>query len=165
MNGFVEINEDLEMLGRPKTLLVYTSSRELEIQWTGWVVHKRTIHPPSSKSSLWSRPDFQLPVMPLFPIIWILSVKHCVVISQPIVGSGTGRNYILVLPRHQPSGSPGLICKMSQWPKWSLRSFPTLTVSALSVKHPRLGRTLILTIVSYYPVFRAILCALDQLAG
>lgn len=77
MNGFVEINEDLETLGRPETLLIYTSSRELEIQWTGWVVHKRTIHPPSSKPSLWSRPDFQLPVMPLSNYLDPISQTLC----------------------------------------------------------------------------------------
>lgn len=60
MNGFVEINENLEVLGRPRHLLIYISPQELGIQWTGWVVQKHTIHPPSSKPSLWSRPGLQL---------------------------------------------------------------------------------------------------------
>lgn len=160
MNGFVEINESLEVLGRPKHLLICISPGELGIQWTGgWCRNIQfTLPPPNPPCGQGLASNFHF-----FAIIWILSVKHSVATSQPIVSWETGGNCIVELPCHQPSVNRRPHLQMSPWPKWSIRSLSTDILCPFCETPQTWGDS-----VSYHcfltPEFRTI-HALDQLAG
>lgn len=111
-NGFVEQHEKLEVLGRRGPLLIYIFQRTWNLVDRVGGTPTYTTRPSSSKLSLCRGLASNLQSEPLFPIVWIPSVKQCG--YQPTSsGLRDRKEYILVLPCHQPSESLGLICKMS----------------------------------------------------
>jgi len=131
------------------------SSREVGIQ--RWVAQHHTSNPPSPEPSSWLRPSFQFPIgATLSNYLDAVSQTQC---EYQLLNSGLRDRKEL----HSSAALPITFCERGPYlqnkPKAQMipKVHSSLDTLCPFFERPRLGKTLFFTIVSYYPVFRAIL--------